>query len=37
MQLVMMNRKPFGNFGFSAPLLQTFYLFTFRILVFPFV
>lgn len=37
MQLVMMNRKLFRNFGFSAPLLQTFYLFTFRFLAFPFV
>lgn len=37
MQSVMINRKLFGNFGFSAPLLQTYCLFTFRFLAFPFV
>lgn len=37
MQSIMINRKLCGNFGFSAPLLQTYYLFTFRFLAFPFV
>lgn len=35
MQGIMINRKLFGNFGLSAPLSQTFYLFTFSFLAFP--
>lgn len=34
MQSIMVNRKLFGNFEFSAPLPQTFYLFTFYLFAF---
>lgn len=34
MQSIMVNRKLFGNFEFSAPLPQTFYLFTFYFFAF---
>lgn len=35
MQSIMVNRKLFGNFGFSSIFAQTFCLFTFRFLAFP--
>lgn len=34
MQCIMVNRKLFGNFEFSAPFAETFYLFTFRLSAF---
>ena len=34
MQSIMVNRKLFWNFEFSAPLPQTFYLFTFYLFAF---
>mgnify|MGYP007038901448 CR=1 FL=1 len=34
MQSIMVNRKHFGNFEFSAPFAETFYLFTFHLSAF---